>query len=255
MKLLKNFSKTILPILLPLFLLTACGDNEVNKTVVTEADIEEPTVAERDGMLEDIASTANYTDAVMNPRNPMWYSYTYSSQTETNAADMAERNTMTKPQAIKDREVKKLNVNSKVDLPEVPDVKTNPMKVVYTISETDRLPLFTSACVNAKDPEECSNEAVADFVKDNIEFPKSAIRKGHDGMEYVTFTIDENGEVSDRLKLRSKDKPCADCGKAAMAVVSQMDKWQPAMKNGQPVAVEITLPIRFETVGGSISLR
>lgn len=274
----KKISKLILPALLPFFLLTSCDSpDSSNDATAMETDakkdnrLAETATTERDGVKTGLNSQPNI-DVVVNPRNANWYAYTYTGRelptakvegeeivNEPMTSDkMPNKKSMTTtakavkttakmPAEVDPRDPKNLKVTDKSNLPDMPDVRTD-INVVYTFSETDRPPMFTAKCLNSEDPEECSNGAIANFIKDNINFPEQAIEKGHDGLEHVTFTIDENGDVSDRLKLLRKDVPCVNCGKAAMAVVSKMEKWQPAMRNGKPVAVEVTLPIRFETI-------
>ena len=48
-------------------------------------------------------------------------------------------------------------------------------------TNVDRGPIYTLECVNAADPQKCSNEKIAAAIKDNIEYPDRAERREHDG--------------------------------------------------------------------------
>jgi|GEM_PF-1826519 len=130
--------------------------------------------------------------------------------------------------------------------PKKPKVKSQP--VVYTISQTDRPPLFTPDCATAKNPERCSNKALADWARKSVKYPEADLAQGSDGLEYVTFIINKNGEVSSVSRVDSKIEACDGCSQAVLTAVLDMPNWQPAMLNGKPVDVVVTLPIRFRSL-------
>lgn len=59
--------------------------------------------------------------------------------------------------------------------------------------EFDRPPLFSSECLMASDQVECTNQKIQEFASENIEYPDPASEEMQEGLEYVTFTLDENG--------------------------------------------------------------
>lgn len=237
-----NFSQLKILILLFIFCFGCCACGNENSPDVNEKTIdnnvasglEKTTAFERDTVRLDglrMEKTLKY-----NPRNKYWYTFNYlnpaGKMEESLPAKLEEPNTK---KVISDQ-----NEKNTIDIP----------KSVFLVSETDRPPLFDIICLTEKDPEECSNEKINDFIKSNINFPNNAITSGHDGLELVTFVIDETGTIEDRIKVLSKETPCKNCAKAAVDVVSKMEKWTPAMREGKPVKTRVTLPIRFETKDG-----
>ena len=130
--------------------------------------------------------------------------------------------------------------------------KTTEMDKLVPISAFERPPVFTGdgACLAAKDQFACSNRELQDYVSSNIfEYPDPAREKGQEGLEYVTFTLDENGKFEGKLKVVSRDKnnPCEGCADAAADLVASMeDMWFPAIKDGKTVKTQLTVPVRFK---------
>ena len=112
----------------------------------------------------------------------------------------------------------------------------------------DRAPLFAERCLNEAGPEVCSNEEIEAFVRENIVYPDAASRKNHDGLEHVMVVINEFGKIDGHIKVISKDNPCKGCTQAAVDVVSKMNHWVPARKDGLAVKAKVIIPIQFETV-------
>lgn len=59
----------------------------------------------------------------------------------------------------------------------------------------------------------------------------------------MKFQIGIDGKVSNATIAKSLSKSC---DAAAIEAVESMPDWTPAMNEGQPVATELTLPIRFQ---------
>jgi TonB family protein len=115
----------------------------------------------------------------------------------------------------------------------------------YTAGEVDEAPVFGEKCFDRTNTMECTNAAIQDYIFSAIEYPEEAMEKKQDGVYMVTFTLDKNGEVGNDFKVVAKEKPCDGCAQAAVNAVAEMPKWKPAMKNGKAVAIELTLPVRF----------
>ncbi len=112
--------------------------------------------------------------------------------------------------------------------------------------EINRPPVYGTNCLTAEYPIKCSSDNVSAFIKDNLDYPSEAAKYGDDGLEIVTFQVTKEGAVKN-IKVKSKENPCAGCAMAAKKVVEALpDKWAPALRNGQPTNVTVTLPIRFE---------
>ena len=96
-------------------------------------------------------------------------------------------------------------------------------------------------------------EAISRILK----YPLSAKKAGLEGKVIVNIYIDENGnvtghEIKKTMSVTSinasfvpNTKAIDDCGNAAVEALSSL-KWNPAMKDGRPVGVWITVPVTFK---------
>jgi protein TonB len=85
-------------------------------------------------------------------------------------------------------------------------------------------------------------KALMDFLRSNTRFPAEARKAGVDGVVYITFVIDENGNVTEAKCERS---PGAVLTAEAMRVLALMPKWSPGKQGGKRVSVIMTLPFNF----------
>ena len=79
-----------------------------------------------------------------------------------------------------------------------------------------------------------------------LDYPASAHQAGLQGSVSVHIKVDEQGQVSDARILKSLSE---DCDRAAMKAL-QAVPWKPAVKDGKPVAVHVTVPVVFKLDGG-----
>lgn len=133
---------------------------------------------------------------------------------------------------------------------ETPIYSMTKTKKVYPVpvSDFDQPPVFTSECANADNPMACSNEALQNFIQSsNFRYPTSAKARYQEGIEYVTFTLDKDGNFVGRPSVLKKDEPCKGCSEKAVDIIlDTKGKWQPAILDGEPVRVILTIPVRFE---------
>lgn len=80
------------------------------------------------------------------------------------------------------------------------------------------------------------------FLSKNIRYPESALLKDIQGMVIVSFSIDENGKITDPSVLKGVDK---DLDAEALRIVSLMPDWHAGALYGKPVKSYFTLPISF----------
>jgi protein TonB len=80
------------------------------------------------------------------------------------------------------------------------------------------------------------------FLSSNMMYPERAKLMGIEGTVFVSFVVDEEGNVG-RIKILKGIG--GDCDEEAMRVVAKMPKWKPGRNAGQNVKVMFNLPIRF----------
>lgn len=82
------------------------------------------------------------------------------------------------------------------------------------------------------------------FIKNNLEYPKWASKKNIQGRVFVSFIVDENGDIKNAKILRNEADPRLD--KYVLKVIYKMPKWTPGILNGNNTAIRMTLPVNFQ---------
>ena len=85
-------------------------------------------------------------------------------------------------------------------------------------------------------------EAMYNWLAENIKYPQVAKETGITGTVIVSFIVERDGSISN-ITIR-KDIG-GGCGEEAVRVVKLMPKWKPGKQKGAPVRVQYNLPIRF----------
>lgn len=86
------------------------------------------------------------------------------------------------------------------------------------------------------------DEELLKYLGRNIKYPAIAKDAGIQGTVYVTFVVDEKGDVRDVKVLRSIG---GGTDEEAIRVVENMPRWKPGKQRGKAVKVQYNLPIRF----------
>jgi TonB family protein len=82
------------------------------------------------------------------------------------------------------------------------------------------------------------------FLAKNTKYPADAKENGIQGTAMVHFIITKEGKVDKAEILKSVSQTIDN---EALRVVSSMPAWKPGRdKNGQPVNVHLTIPIKFK---------
>ncbi len=85
-------------------------------------------------------------------------------------------------------------------------------------------------------------DALNEYLKNNLKYPKSALTASISGTVYVSFIVEKDGTISNVKIVRGADK---DLNAEALRVVKSMPKWVPGKQRGKAVRVQYTLPIEF----------
>jgi len=80
------------------------------------------------------------------------------------------------------------------------------------------------------------------YLKDNLQYPRSAIENGTSGTVVLQFVVENDGSIGN-LKILN---PIGDgCTEEAIRVVKSMPKWKPGKNHGEPSRVLFNLPVKF----------
>jgi TonB family protein len=122
---------------------------------------------------------------------------------------------------------------------------TNPAKQgAPAIGEADEMPVF-AGCEDEETTDArnaCTKQKLAEFMAQEIRYPKEAKEAGIAGKAFISFTINEKGYVSDAKILKD---PGHGLGQEALRVVNTMPRWTPGFKDGKAVPVSLTIPVAF----------
>ncbi len=89
-------------------------------------------------------------------------------------------------------------------------------------------------------------QAMLQFVNQNLQYPKIAAEMSISGRVYVQFAVDENGKIINIKVLRGIG---GGCDEGAVRIIKKMGKWKPGRQNGKAVKTYFTLPIVFSLKG------
>lgn len=85
-------------------------------------------------------------------------------------------------------------------------------------------------------------EALAAYFKDNLKYPKRALQMKIEGRVIFKLLVSAEGEITKVMLYKSIFR---DCDEEAYYLVKKMPKWNPGLKAGTPVAMEVMVPIPF----------
>lgn len=86
-------------------------------------------------------------------------------------------------------------------------------------------------------------ESWNEYIKSNIQYPKTAKQIGVEGTVYVVFVINKDGTIGQPEILRGIG---AGCDEEVLRLISEAPNWIPGEQRGQKVNVRMRLPIRFK---------
>lgn len=121
-------------------------------------------------------------------------------------------------------------------------------------THVDNMPIFGDCTAQQTDDnarKKCSERAIVQFISRQLQYPDEARANKVEGIVYVNFIVDENGQVQSPTLLMDIGDGC---GEAALAVVKAMPAWEPGYQNGRPVKVKLNLPIQFSLRNAEKSL-
>lgn len=86
-------------------------------------------------------------------------------------------------------------------------------------------------------------EALRQYLEDNLQYPQLAIDANISGSVLVIFTVEKDGSISN---VHSKNNIGGGCNEEAERLIRSMPLWNPVKIDGKPVRTEYKLPILFQ---------
>lgn len=85
--------------------------------------------------------------------------------------------------------------------------------------------------------------ALRQYLANAVKYPVIAQENGIRGKVYVSFVVDETGNITNVDLLRGVD---VSLDNEALRVIRSLPKWKPGKQGGKPVKVRFSVPIQFE---------
>jgi TonB family protein len=85
-------------------------------------------------------------------------------------------------------------------------------------------------------------DALLQFLQSNLKYPEDARIKGIEGEVLVSYTINEQGEVTDAKILRGISP---EIDKEALRITNSIKGWKPATQDGNSISMVVNMPIEF----------
>jgi protein TonB len=86
--------------------------------------------------------------------------------------------------------------------------------------------------------------AFVQYLKENLHYPQEAMDLGIQGKCYFTFTVEEDGSITE-VKVTRGIPRCMQCDKEAVRLIKNMPKWKPTIENGKAVRSTFTSFLYF----------
>lgn len=93
-----------------------------------------------------------------------------------------------------------------------------------------------------------NNNDIARYFASSIKYPQQARELGVQGIVFVTFVVNEKGEVTDPRVIRGITP---ELDEAALNAIEKMPNWTPGKLRGKNVSVQMNLPVRFDLANNS----
>lgn len=124
-----------------------------------------------------------------------------------------------------------------------PPVSRKPVSPLTQTAPAKEKPTMTVTAAEYHEAEPATGfPALYEYLNREIVYPKSMLKDSIEGVESVSFIIDENGKPGEVKVLQSLGKSFDE---EAIRLIHAMPVWKPATLDGKPVASKITLPLTF----------
>lgn len=114
---------------------------------------------------------------------------------------------------------------------------------VIEIKAVDSYPVYGSCEGVSDNKERCFTYNITQAIFKDLKYPEKAMKKGIEGVVYLSFVIEKDGSFSSVEVMKSPDQTLSNEVLRVMAKLKPCS--QPAYLNGQAVATRYTQPVRF----------
>ncbi len=108
----------------------------------------------------------------------------------------------------------------------------------------DHGPACTYDCKESTSPDACT-ESLMNEKLGEVELPGIRIPAGYSGVEYVTFEVQNNGNIYG-YQVVKQPVICPPCIQTAVNLVAGLGEWHPAADDGVFVKSRVVVPVYFK---------
>ena len=120
-------------------------------------------------------------------------------------------------------------------------------KIYKVVEEKPRFPGCEAGIMTLEERYKCSEKSMLNFIYSTIVYPDSARVHGTEGRVVLSFVVTKYGQVSDPKILKDIGDGCGEEALRALKLMQEENViWRPGRKDGQPVSVQYTLPVKFK---------
>jgi protein TonB len=96
--------------------------------------------------------------------------------------------------------------------------------------------------ISMKERKQCFQEKIQEHIKTNFRYPRAAVKNKIQGIVFISFIIDKNGDVVID-KIRGPHTILED---EAKRIFSLLPKMRPGLLRGRPVKMTMSIPLTFK---------
>ena len=141
---------------------------------------------------------------------------------------------------LKDKTVATVSVKGNTDAPDLSDLSGEGNKVVEEVVESK---VYTYVEQMPALPGGGGMAAIVAAIQKNFRYPAADLRNQTEGRVFASFTVDENGDISD-VKIVKGLTSTVDA--ETMRSIKALPKFIPGKQNGRAVKVSFTVPITLK---------
>ncbi|WP_232341427.1 energy transducer TonB [Hymenobacter ginkgonis] len=141
---------------------------------------------------------------------------------------------------LKDKTVATVSVKGNTDAPDLSDLSGEGNKVVEEVVESK---VYTYVEQMPALPGGGGMGAIVAAIQKNFRYPAADLRNQTEGRVFASFTVDENGDISD-VKIVKGLTSTVDA--ETMRSIKALPKFIPGKQNGRAVKVSFTVPITLK---------
>ncbi|GAA4500779.1 energy transducer TonB [Hymenobacter ginsengisoli] len=142
---------------------------------------------------------------------------------------------------LKDKTVATVTVKGNTDSPDLSDLSGEGTKPVEEVVETNKVYTYVEQMPSL--PGGGGMGAIVSAIQKNVRYPAVDLRNQVEGKVFASFTVDENGDISD-VKIVKGISSTIDA--ETIRSIKALPKFIPGKQNGRSVKVSFTVPVTYK---------